>query len=41
MKVLIADAVSEEGINILRSCAEVDIKTGLKPEEIIATIGEL
>jgi D-3-phosphoglycerate dehydrogenase len=40
MKVLIADAVSEEGINILRSCAEVDIKTGLKPEEIIAIIGD-
>ncbi|GAI00032.1 unnamed protein product, partial [marine sediment metagenome] len=40
MKVLIADPISEEGIDILRSYAEVDIKTGLKPEEIISTIGD-
>ena len=40
MKVLIADPVSEEGINILRKHAQVDIKTGLKPEELIATIGD-
>ncbi len=40
MKVLIADPISEEGIDILRSYAEVDIKTGLKPEEIISIIGD-
>jgi D-3-phosphoglycerate dehydrogenase len=40
MKVLIADPVSEEGIEILRKCAEVDVKTGLKPEELIAIIGD-
>jgi len=40
MRVLIADPISEEGIDILRSYAEVDIKTGLKPEEIISTIGD-
>ena len=40
MKVLIADPISEEGIDILRSYAQVDIKTGLKPEEIISTIGD-
>jgi D-3-phosphoglycerate dehydrogenase len=40
MRVLIADPISEEGIDILRSCAEVDIKTGLKPEEIISVIGD-
>ncbi|MFC2001287.1 phosphoglycerate dehydrogenase [Chloroflexota bacterium] len=40
MKVLVTDPLSEEGINILRSCAQVDVKTGLKPEEIIATIGD-
>jgi len=39
MKVLIADPLSEEGINILRPHAEVDVKTGLKPEELVATIG--
>ncbi|MFC2005114.1 phosphoglycerate dehydrogenase [Chloroflexota bacterium] len=40
MKVLVADSVGEEGINILRGHAEVDIKTGLKPEELISIIGE-
>jgi len=40
MKVLIADPVSEEGIEVLRKCAEVDVKTGLKPEELIAIIGD-
>ena len=39
MKVLIADSVGEEGVALLRNCAEVDIKTGLKPEELIAIIG--
>jgi D-3-phosphoglycerate dehydrogenase len=38
-KVLITDPVSEEGIEILRKEAQVDIKTTLKPEEIIAIIG--
>jgi D-3-phosphoglycerate dehydrogenase len=40
MKVLIADPISEEGIDILRGHAEVDVKTGLKPEELISTIGD-
>ncbi|MFC1934945.1 phosphoglycerate dehydrogenase [Chloroflexota bacterium] len=40
MKVLITDPISEEGIDELRSVAEVDIKTGLKPEEITAIIGD-
>ncbi len=40
MKVLIADPVSEKGIEVLRKCAEVDIKTGLKPEELIPIIGD-
>jgi D-3-phosphoglycerate dehydrogenase len=39
-KVLITDPVSEEGIDILRKEAQVDIKTTLKPEEIIAIIGD-
>ena len=38
-KVLITDPISEEGIEILRENAQVDIKDGLKPEEIIAIIG--
>ena len=40
MKVLITDSISEEGIAGLRDFAQVDVKTGLKPEEIIATIGD-
>jgi D-3-phosphoglycerate dehydrogenase / 2-oxoglutarate reductase len=39
MKVLVADALSKEGIEIMKSVAEVDVKTGLKPEEIMAIIG--
>jgi D-3-phosphoglycerate dehydrogenase len=39
-KVLVTDSISEEGIAILRQEAQVDIKVGLKPEEIIAVIGE-
>jgi D-3-phosphoglycerate dehydrogenase len=38
MKVLIADPVSKEGIDILRGYAQVDIKTALKPEELIVLI---
>jgi len=40
MKVLVTDPISEEGIDILRSQAQVDIEVGLKPEEIIAIIGD-
>ena len=40
MKILVTDPISEEGIDILRSQAQVDIKVGLKPEEIIAAIGD-
>ena len=40
MKVLVAEPISNEGIDILRSYAQVDIKLGLKSEEIISTIGD-
>lgn len=40
MKVLIADPISEEGIDILRPHAQVDVKTGLGPEELISIIGD-
>jgi len=40
MKVLVTDPISDEGIDILRSHAQVDIKLGLKPDEIISTIGD-
>ncbi|HEY79278.1 MAG TPA: phosphoglycerate dehydrogenase [Dehalococcoidia bacterium] len=40
MKVLIADPLSQAGIDLLRNHAEVDVQTGLKPEELIAIIGD-
>ena len=40
MKVLITDPISEEGIEELRQRAEVDVKIGLKEDEIVATIGD-
>ncbi len=40
MKVLIADPISNEGIDILRGSAQVDVRTGLKPEELISTVGD-
>jgi D-3-phosphoglycerate dehydrogenase len=36
MKVLVADPIAQDGIDILSECAQVDVKTNLKPEEIIA-----
>ncbi len=40
MKVLIAEPISDEGIDILRDYAEVDIKLGLATEELISTISD-
>ncbi len=40
MKVLVSDPLSEEAVNRLREHAEVDVKTGLKPEELIPIIGD-
>jgi D-3-phosphoglycerate dehydrogenase len=40
MKVLVADPIAEEGIEIIRPVAEVDVKTGLKTEELVAIIGD-
>ncbi len=40
MKVLIADPIADEGIDILRSHAQVEVKLGLKPEELISIIAD-
>ena len=40
MKVLVTDPLSEEGIDVLRGSAQVDVKVGLKPEEIVSIIGD-
>jgi len=39
MKILVADAIPEESIDILREQAEVAVKTGLKAAELAAIIG--
>jgi D-3-phosphoglycerate dehydrogenase len=39
MKVLVTDSISEEGIAVLRDCAQVDIRSKLTPEELVSIIG--
>jgi D-3-phosphoglycerate dehydrogenase len=39
MKVLVADPIAKEGIDLLSKHAEVDVRTGLKLEELSAIIG--
>ncbi|GAI69849.1 unnamed protein product, partial [marine sediment metagenome] len=40
MKVLVADPLAQEGIDMLGEYAQVDVKTKQKPEEIKAIIGD-
>ena len=40
LKVLVADKISEKGLGVLKNSAIVDIKTGLKPDEIKSIIGD-
>lgn len=41
MKVLVSDPISPKGVEILRKAGlEVDVKTGMKPDELKACIGE-
>ncbi len=41
MKVLVSDNISPKGVDILKKAGlEVDVKTGLKPEELKSIIGE-
>lgn len=39
-RVLICDSIAEVGIEMLREHAEVDVKTGLKLDELLAVIGD-
>ncbi|PMB04555.1 phosphoglycerate dehydrogenase, partial [Fischerella thermalis CCMEE 5328] len=39
-KVLVSDPIDQAGIDILSQVATVDVKTGLKPEELVKIIGE-
>jgi len=40
MKILVADSIAEEGIQFLRSNAQVDVKTKLGPEQLKVIIGD-
>ena len=37
-KVLVADPIAQDGIDILKQAAEVDVRTGLAPDELISII---
>ena len=39
-KVLIAEPIAAEGLDLLRSQAEVDVMVGLRPEELFRLVGE-
>ena len=39
-KILISDPLASEGVELLKSQAEVDVKTGLKPQELIDILGD-
>src|SRR5207302_8791992 len=39
-RVLVSDPIAEEGIERLRQVAEVDVKTGLTPDELKRIIGD-
>ena len=38
-KVLVSDPIGPEGVSLLETGAEVDVKTGMKPAELIDTVG--
>ena len=39
-KILVSDKLGEEGVSLLRNHGEVDVKTGLSPEELLSIIGD-
>ena len=39
MKVLVADKIAQEGVNILENIADVDVKTGLSTSALVDIIG--
>ncbi len=39
-KVLVSDPIDQAGIDILSQVAQVDVRTGLSPEQLVACIGE-
>lgn len=39
-KILVADPIGAEGVDLLKAHAEVDVKTGMKPPELLAVIAD-
>ena len=39
-RVLICDSIAQAGVEMLKEHADVDLRTGLKPEELLAIIGD-
>ncbi|HID60429.1 MAG TPA: hydroxyacid dehydrogenase [Hadesarchaea archaeon] len=39
-KVLVADKIHEDGLKLLQEFAEVEVATGLKPEELVERVGD-
>ena len=39
-KILVADPIGAEGVDLLKAHAEVDVKTGMPPPELLAVIAE-
>ena len=40
VKILISDPIAPEGIDLLKAQAEVDVKRGLKPQELMDVLGD-
>ena len=40
MKVLVTESIADEGLEILRGCAQVDVRPGLEPAELLEIIGD-
>ena len=39
LKVLVSDPIGPEGVSLLETGADVDVKTGMKPAELLETVG--
>ena len=40
-KVLVSDPIGPEGVSLLETGADVDVKTGMKPAELLDTVGAM
>ena len=40
MKILVAEPLADEGIDLLRAAHEVDVSVGLSREEFLRTVGD-